>query len=126
MSRGAARPYPVPPQGKGSWRLRSALPWCSTRSKSPEAFARDDDVELFWFQSWYDHRCTSRRGLLYSEAQRQMYCPLSQGTITTTCNMTVLNDMDRFYLVSDAISTACRNWGVGQPTSSRRCTTSSL
>jgi xylulose-5-phosphate/fructose-6-phosphate phosphoketolase len=32
-----------------------------------------------------------------------MYFPLSQGTITTAFDMAVLNEMDRFHLVGDAI-----------------------
>jgi len=41
--------------------------------------------------------------IVLAEAQRQMDFPRSQGTITTPFDMTVVNDMDRFYLVGDAI-----------------------
>ena len=41
--------------------------------------------------------------IVLSEAQRQMYFPRSQGTITTAFDTTVLNEMDRFHLVGGAI-----------------------
>jgi phosphoketolase len=41
--------------------------------------------------------------IVLTEAQRQVDFPCSQGTITTPFDMTVVNDMDRFHLVGDAI-----------------------
>jgi len=62
-------------------------------------------------ESWSLHRALAELQygrmavllIVLAEAQRQRYFPLSQGTITTAFDMTVLNEMDRFHLVGDAI-----------------------
>ena len=62
-------------------------------------------------ESWSLHRALAELQygrmavllIVLAEVQRQRYCPLSQGTITTAFDTTVLNEMDRFHLVGDAI-----------------------
>ena len=65
-------------------------------------FTKDKPV-IFAFHGypWLIHRLTYRR---HNHANLHVRGYKEEGTITTAFNMTVLNDLDRFHLVMDAIS----------------------
>lgn len=57
-------------------------------------------VPAFHGYSWLIHRLTYRRT---EHANMQVCCYKKEGTITTTFDMTVLNELERFFLVIDTI-----------------------